>query len=303
LYIINEARANSTNLPPLNTNKIFGQLLMIHSNEEFETSTWTSPLMKVVGPLLIETTTENVLKPELKAWIEDENLPVVYANLGYINVLNTEELEFILRGLTSNDWRVVWSMRDDVKNYLEQNKNITFPDSVSLLGQIPLRGILSHSMVKLFVTGGDQSHMYESIHAGKPTVCMPLFPDRATNCKKMENDHVGVTLTRAQFTPKKLKETIKKVLGDKSYKTATVELSKYIDLQGPSEAADFIEEIEENGYEHLIPHYYQLPFYQQWNLDIIVIAILLVFITFKFVKTMFRCCCYCCKKQNKVKKE
>lgn len=74
--------------------------------------------------------------------------------------------------------------------------------------------ISAHSNVKAFVTHCGMSGTYETIHAGKPTVMIPVFLDQPSNAAILEKYRVGIYLNILTLNKDKLVRAITTVIND-----------------------------------------------------------------------------------------
>jgi len=126
-----------------------------------------------------------------------------------------------------------------------------------------------------------------------------FFGDQPGNCKRAAYLNFGITLNVDAITKELLQESIHKILLNNSeYKNSVSKLQKLIDHKAGIRSADWIENIVKNGYQHLIPRYFNLPFYQKFNLDIILLFSLLIFLIINIFRFFFR---KFCSKSTKVK--
>uniref|UniRef100_A0A914S304 glucuronosyltransferase n=1 Tax=Parascaris equorum TaxID=6256 RepID=A0A914S304_PAREQ len=73
---------------------------------------------------------------------------------------------------------------------------------------------LTHPNMKAFVSHGGMNSLTESIRAGVPIVCIPLFGDQMRNAKMVEKRNVAVLLDKQNLTADALVWALKTVLID-----------------------------------------------------------------------------------------
>jgi len=136
----------------------------------------------------------------------------------------------------------------------------------------------------MFVTHGGISSAYETIYSAKPVVCVPFAGDQFHNCIDLEKRGLGIIVQASEITSEILQTSITTILNDDRYTIFAMEERNKMDSNGPKDGSDFVEEIVEKGFEHLIPHYYKLPFYQKWNLDVISVFLVILVLVYYFLK-------------------
>lgn len=68
--------------------------------------------------------------------------------------------------------------------------------------------------MRAFVSHGGMNSLTESVRAGVPIVCIPLFGDQMRNAKMVEKRHVAVLLDKQNLTADALVWALKTVLTD-----------------------------------------------------------------------------------------
>lgn len=104
---------------------------------------------------------------------------------------------------------IIWKYEND---YMP-NK----PQNVILCKWLPQRSILKHPNVKLFMSHGGMSGVYEAIDAGVPILGIPLFYDQPRNIQNLVNLGIALSLKIDNMTKTTLFETISHLLDNQSF--------------------------------------------------------------------------------------
>uniref|UniRef100_A0A0M3IJV7 UDP-glucuronosyltransferase n=1 Tax=Ascaris lumbricoides TaxID=6252 RepID=A0A0M3IJV7_ASCLU len=154
---------------------------------------------------------------------------------------------------------------------------------------IPQNDLLAHPNMRAFVSHGGMNSLTESVRAGVPIVCIPLFGDQMRNAKMVEKRHVAVLLDKQNLTADALVWALKTVLADDSFLTSSRRLAKMIAKKPFSVEERIVKYTEfavEFGHvENLDPAARKLNFFQYYLIDVIVPLVLgLSLFIYLFVK-------------------
>ncbi|KAL5243466.1 hypothetical protein ACI65C_010876 [Semiaphis heraclei] len=104
---------------------------------------------------------------------------------------------------------VIWKYEND---YMPDK-----PENVVLCKWIPQRAILQHPNVKLFISHGGMSGVYEVVDAGVPVLGIPLFYDQPRNIQNLVDLGTALSMKINNLTHTTLSITIDRLLNDKSF--------------------------------------------------------------------------------------
>ncbi|KHN88554.1 Putative UDP-glucuronosyltransferase ugt-50 [Toxocara canis] len=90
---------------------------------------------------------------------------------------------------------------------------------------IPQAGLLGHRNMRAFVSQCGANGMGESVYAGVPMVCIPLFFDQMRVAKKVEKQRIAVVIHKQNFTAKSFQWALRTVVYDKSYSVSARRMS------------------------------------------------------------------------------
>uniref|UniRef100_A0ACD5V026 Uncharacterized protein n=1 Tax=Avena sativa TaxID=4498 RepID=A0ACD5V026_AVESA len=158
-------------------------------------------IIYTIGPLgsLLPADDDEAAAADLSLWKQDTRClawldaqppgSVVYANFGSLTVLTAKQLAEFAWGLKASGHPFLWSIRD---NLVPGGLAALPPDFVAdaeagrrccLTAWCPQEQVLRHPAVGCFLTHNGWNSTCESMAAGVPMVCWPVFSDQYTNCK------------------------------------------------------------------------------------------------------------------------
>ncbi|KAG5252574.1 7-deoxyloganetin glucosyltransferase [Salix suchowensis] len=124
---------------------------------------------------------------ECLQWLDTkEPKSVIYVNFGSIAVMTAEQLVEFAMGLANSEISFLWVIRPDLVSgetailpaeFAAETKNRGFVTS-----WCPQENVLNHPSVGGFLTHAGWNSIIESLCAGVPVICWPLFADQPINC-------------------------------------------------------------------------------------------------------------------------
>ncbi|KAI8096885.1 uncharacterized protein BX664DRAFT_68397 [Halteromyces radiatus] len=179
---------------------------------------------------------------------------------------------------------------------LNTNKKRYFRRSGDLLDEIyttkwsPQMAILLHPSVQVFVSHGGANSIFECLYAGKRLLFYPFFADQPGASKQLSQMGVSEYFdNHSDLTD--IDDKVEKVILDRDgfYQSNIKRYQAIIQIQSkgaPSRAADLVEEVAFSHDGQILPHREDvgnsMSFIKRYNLDVYLIAILLIgsFVTF-----------------------
>lgn len=143
--------------------------------------------------------------------------------------------------------------------------------------------------MKLFITHGGLTSIQEAIDREVPMILFPLFCDQYYNAATMEQKGVGVALDLNVLTEEILTKAIEEVLKPK-YKENVQKLRELVydePMTSREKVVWWIEYvIRHKGADHLKSPGRNVPFYQKYCIDIIIIMIIAFYLSLKLFYSM-----------------
>jgi len=143
--------------------------------------------------------------------------------------------------------------------------------------------------------------MEEGIHCMVPMLVIPFLGDQYANGNRMEKLNVALQLELTEMTEETLRNAINASLNPELKKNIQKLRELVYDEPMPSleKAVWWIEYVARNGAKHLQFNGKNVPIHERYCLDIVALAICLIYISWKALQKCFRCIL----KRNKSKKE
>ncbi len=159
--------------------------------------------------------------------------------------------------------------------------NLEIPLNVMAKRWLPQNDLLANSNIKLFITHCGQRSLFEAVYHAKPLIGVPLFYDQKYNARVLKTKGYGEIIDVLTFNSDELRQKLKMVLEDGSYK-ARVETASEIfhdDPETPRQRVSrMVEQVIKHGAGHLRSSAYDLSWYQYWMLDIAAVVCTVSFV-------------------------
>ncbi|XP_022164264.1 UDP-glucuronosyltransferase 2B37-like isoform X2 [Myzus persicae] len=218
------------------------------------------------------------LPKDILEFIEQSPHGVVYFTFGSTVKMSSfpeNTKKAFMDALAQIPQRVLWKYEDDIEN---------LPKNVMIKKWLPQREILLHPNVKLFISHGGISGLYETIDGGVPILGFPLFGDQPKNVDSLVNAGMAISMDILSVTKDEFLKNVLELLNNKKYmKNAKTAQKIFRDRpMSPASLVVYWTEyvLHHKGALHLTSHAINLPWYQYYLLDLI--ALVLVFIVVVF---------------------
>uniref|UniRef100_A0A0K0E2X9 glucuronosyltransferase n=1 Tax=Strongyloides stercoralis TaxID=6248 RepID=A0A0K0E2X9_STRER len=173
---------------------------------------------------------------------------------------------------------------NDLKNIL--------PSNVYLSNWLPQSDLLQNIKTKLIITHCGYNSVQESILAGIPMICIPLFGDQPKNARLVERHRFGVYLGKSSINVDNIVKSINLIIQDNSYAKNIRKMQQMV-LKKPISSdillvkwTEFLAEFK--TLDNMIPYGINLNFIQYYQIDVVlvlftsfIIVISLIVITVK----------------------
>lgn len=222
------------------------------------------PNIKLVGPLKTKQLTEpKPLEKDLEEWLEKmrtKKKTVVYVTFGSLVELSAEFIADFYAGVKLTDYAYIWSLR---------NGELPEPnEDVFIRPWLPQAELLKLPEVRAVISHCGWGGVLECIDAAKPILAVPEFGDQPMNAEKVVARKIGLalyipsqlivlpdslTVAGGRFRPVDLKNKLSELINNPVY-TENVQRLRKLSLHTPGleGACDEIEQVVENGYEHIV---------------------------------------------------
>lgn len=199
--------------------------------------------------------------------------------------IQPEVIKTIFKGLSSLKQQVIWKW-EDPKNTPGKSANILYKK------WLPQDDILAHPKLKLFITHAGKGGVSEAQYHGVPMLALPVFADQPGNADKLVASGYGLQLPLATLDVDEFKAAIKEVIENPKYAKTLKSFSQlYRDRPlSPQESVVYWTEyvIRHHGAAHMQSPLVHMNFIASNNLDIYIIAALVLYIVFIINKIVWK---------------
>lgn len=211
--------------------------------------------------------------------------------------LSSEKRSALLRTFSKIKQKILWKFEEDLPNK---------PANVMISKWLPQDDVLSHPNVVLFISHCGKGGLSEAKYHGVPVLGIPIFGDQQSNVQIAVNEGWALHLPYSELTEEKFSQSLNEMLGNSTYSQVIKKLSSMFKdrPQHPLDNAAFWVEyvIRHQGAKHLQSPAVYLNFFQYYSLDVMAALLIVVYLSFKIIKSVLRALFReCCGKSNKVK--
>ena len=172
------------------------------------------------------------------------------------------------------------------------------PKNINAFEWLPHDDLLAHPKVKLFINHCGNNGQLEGLYHGVPMVGIPLFVDQGFNGRRIEYNGYGKWFDVYSGTEEHLRSLIAEVWSNKTY-TNNIQKASAIFRDHPGlpreRAMYWIEHVIKFKGQHLRPYSQDMPLYQLWMLDILLLCAVpcvlltgtltaIIYLTFRLIK-------------------
>lgn len=160
--------------------------------------------------------------------------PLVYFSLGSLGSADVGLMRRVIACLADTPYRYVVS-KGPLHDEIELAPNMTGAEF------LPQTRVIPHA--DLVITHGGNNTVTESLHFGKPMICLPLFWDQYDNAQRLHELGLGVRLDTYGFTDAEMRAALDGLLADTALRARLAGEGKRIRAaDGVRTAADLITE-------------------------------------------------------------
>ncbi|XP_060837325.1 UDP-glucosyltransferase 2-like isoform X3 [Rhopalosiphum padi] len=212
-----------------------------------------------------------VLPDDILEFIENSPHGVIYFTFGSVSSMSAlpkHIKQTFIEAFAQVPQRVLWKYDGEING---------LPENIMTKKWFPQRDILLHPNIKLFISHGGISGVYEAVDAGVPVLGFPLYYDQPRNVGNLVE--AGMALSMDLLTVNKIAflEKINELINDKNYSHRAKIVSKRFKDRpvSPSEMVNYWFDyvLRHNGAYHLNSKALKLTWYQYLLLDIIIVVV------------------------------
>ncbi|MGQ7871581.1 macrolide family glycosyltransferase [Bacillus sp. 1A] len=214
-----------------------GDITIVYTSKEYQPySDVFDESYKFVGPSI-------ATRKEIGSFpIEDlKNKKAVFISMGTVFNEQPELYEKCFEAFKGIDATVILVVGKKIN--INQFKDI--PYNFKVYNYVPQLEILKHTDV--FVTHGGMNSSSEALYYGVPLVVVPVTGDQPLVAKRVAEVGAGIRLNRKELTPELLREAVKKVMDDATFKEKSRKVGESLrDAGGYKKAIEEIEKFVSN---------------------------------------------------------
>ncbi|XP_068692104.1 UDP-glucuronosyltransferase 2A3-like [Montipora foliosa] len=288
-----DVKATHNITPEKSIQETLGRVDMIISQVPFglglENPRPLPPNTRVVGPFLPGP--PKPLSDELEQFMQrsgdDGVILVSFGSIvGDLFGINESVWQMMAEAFAKVPQKVIWKLK------LQGTSRISLSENVKLLSWLPQNDILAHHKTRLFIAHAGMNGILESTYHGVPMICSPFFGDQFLNAQMAQQGGFAEAIDLKTLSSQDFVELIHKVINQASYRESAERISKSVKLlpRPPvKEAADWVEYAQAQGsLEFLKPLGSDLPFYELYCLDILLLAFSLLVLAIFLINSFFK---------------
>lgn len=226
------------------------------------------------------------LPKDILEFIEQSDQGVVYFSFGSTVKIASlpEHIKYaFIEALAQIPQRVLLKYEDEMEN---------IPKNIMIKKWLPQREILLHPNVKLFISHGGISGLYEAIDGGVPILGFPLFSDQPRNIANLVDAGMVISMDILTITKDTFLKNVLELLNNEKYiKNAKTASKLFKDRPiSPANLVVYWTEyvIRHKGAPHLTSHAINLSWYQYYLLDLIALILVFIIVVFFVIYRMFK---------------
>ncbi|CAI6344338.1 unnamed protein product [Macrosiphum euphorbiae] len=258
-------------------------LVFVNRHFTIEPASPISSNVVEIGGIHLNLKATKKLPKDILDFIEQSPHGVVFFTLGStvkMTSLPEHIKKALIDALAQIPQRVLWKYEDEIEN---------LPNNFMIKKWLPQHEILLHPNVKLFISHGGISGLYEAIDGGVPILGFPLFGDQHRNIENLVNAGTAISMDILSITKDAFLKNVLELLNNEKYMENAKTASKIFKDRPMSPASQVVYWTEyvlrHKGAPHLTSHAMNLSWYQYYLLDVIalilVFIIVLVFLSYK----------------------
>ncbi|XP_026811755.1 UDP-glucuronosyltransferase 2B2-like isoform X2 [Rhopalosiphum maidis] len=238
----------------------------------------------------IHLTLPEPIPKDILEFIDDAPHGVIYFTFGSVVSMSSlpENVQNAFRkALAQVPQKVLWKYEGEMEDK---------PKNVMTREWFPQRDILLHPNVKLFISHGGISGVYEAVDGGVPVIGFPFYYDQPRNIDNLVNAGMAISMDLLSVTEETfLNAVLEIVINDKYQKNAKIASEQFKDRsKSPADSVIYWTEyvLRHNGAPHLKSHVLNQTWYQYFLVDVIstilFIAFFNLFIIYYGLKMMYK---------------
>lgn len=215
-----------------------GDITIVYTSKEYQPrSDVFDESYKFVGPSIATRKVGSFPMEDLKG----EKL--IFISMGTVLMNNLSYMKKCFEAFKGVEATVILAVGKKIN--ISQFENI--PNNFKLYNYVPQLEVLQHADV--FVTHGGMNSSSEALYYGVPLVVIPVTGDQPLVAKRVNEVGAGIRLNRKELTSELLRETVKEVMYDVTFKENSRKVGESLrNAGGYKRAVDEIFKMKMNSY-------------------------------------------------------
>eukprot|EP00102_Acyrthosiphon_pisum_P014774 XP_008185009.2 PREDICTED: UDP-glucuronosyltransferase 2B2 [Acyrthosiphon pisum] len=248
----------------------------------------------------IHLTPSKPIPKDILEFIENAPNGVIYFTFGSVVSMSSlpESVQSAFRkALARVPQKVLWKYEGEMAD---------IPKNVMTRKWFPQRDILVHPNMKLFISHGGISGVYEAVDGGVPVLGFPFYYDQPRNIDNLVNAGMAISMDLLSVTEETFLNAVLEIVNNDRYqKNAKIASERFKDRpMSPTESVVYWTEyvLRHNGALHLKSHAWNLAWYQYFSVDVLstflLITFVFLFIIYHGLKLIYKYICNFCRKEK-----
>ena len=215
----------------------YGKLNIVFTSKEFHPpNTIIDDSFRFVGPSIDVSTRDGDFPFD-----QLRNSTLVYISLGTVNYLDNQFYDAAFQAFADFDAQFILSVGKNT----DMSQLGSIPENFIVRNYVPQLDVLQR--VDVFITHGGMNSVHEGLYYGVPEIVVPHQFEQLLNGRRVAETKTGVLLggkrPLGQVTAQELRNALKQLLNDPTYRKNAGEMGKTLQIAGGYQQA--VREIEE----------------------------------------------------------
>ncbi|XP_060079510.1 UDP-glucuronosyltransferase 2B31-like [Ylistrum balloti] len=230
----------------------------------------------------ISTTPPNTLTDMFQTFIDSSQYGAVVVSFGSgLNGFPEERIGIFVQA---------FKQRLDLNFIVKHGSSGYVEDNIMFSPWIPQNDLLGHPKTVAFMTHCGNNGQFEALYHGVPMIGFPLFSDQYYNCERMRQKGYGVVLDFCSCSIDDIKNALTNVTSQHIYINNIKNASQIFHsrTESPLQRASYwIDHIIRYGNKFIHSYSADMPWYQYYLLDILMVVAIFVFLAGYIVTVIF----------------
>jgi len=249
-------------------------LTFVNTHFITEPSRSLPPTVVQIGGIHLAGQPPRAIPADILEFIDGSPNGVIYFTFGSVVSMSSipKHIQKAFRdALARVPQRVLWKYEGEMEDK---------PKNVMTREWFPQRDILMHPNVRLFISHGGISGVYEAVDAGVPVLGFPFFSDQPRNLANLVDAGMAISMELLSVSEEMFLNAVLELVNDEKYKkNAEIVSKRFKDRpMSPAESVVYWTEyvLRHKGAPNLMSHAMSLTWYQYFLVDVMFTFLLTV---------------------------